>query len=284
MTEGEGKADIRREGDLYVAGIDGARMVAIPEGPFLMGSDVKDIFAAEDTLPSRQVWLSTYLIDLFPVTNRQFSLFIDDGGYHAAAHWDPRGWAWREAEGITRPISLQTEGFDGEDQPVSGVSWYEAQAYARWAGRLLPTEAQWEKAARGTDGRRHPWGDPLPHAGLCNFDHRVGRTTPAGSYPDGKSPFGCEDMVGNVNNWCRDWYWGEIYRQWEAGEIDRDPCVDDEMATDLAGSLDLHKCDRGGGFATPFQYLEVLRCASRLHWPPDHREIWNGFRTVAENY
>lgn len=273
----------RREGEVYVAALDGARMVEVPAGEFVMGNPANDIFAEDDTKPARRVRLDAYLIDIFPITNWQFGVFIEAGGYDDRRWWTVRGWDWKQAEGVRLPKSFEADGFDDPEQPVAGVSWWEARAYARWAGRGLPTEAQWEKAARGTDGRRYPWGDELPHDGLCNFDGRVGSTTPAGRYPAGTSPYGCEDMAGNVNNWCVDAWFPDLFGAPGAGEEEeprRDPWGPNRSRR-FAGGAEAERSDRGGGFLTPFSLLEVLRCAARLHWPPAAREMWNGFRTVA---
>src|SRR5262249_9994692 len=134
--------------------------------------------------------------------------------------------------------------------------------------------------ARGSDGRRYPWGDDWPDNDRANFDGRVGRTTPVGLYPDGASPCGCHDMAGNVNNWTSDWYWPEFGRHCVRAGLLRNPHLDDTLLQQLGLDGVSEKVDRGGGFATPLAYHEVLGCTRKVHWPPDRREPWNGFRTA----
>lgn len=163
-----------------------ADMILIPAGPFIMGSEE---FAREG--PQREVELAAYYVDRFPVTNAQFQRFCEATAHPAPADWS-RG---MPATGT-------------EDHPVM-VNWVDADAYARWAGKRLPTEAEWEKAARGTDGRRYPWGDVFEaHRALTWETSAVSgaRTEPVDSRPSGASPYGCEQMVGLAEEWCDDWY------------------------------------------------------------------------------
>jgi len=265
----------------YLSLCDSAPMVWIPEGPFYMGQPADEIFAKPHELPGRDVWLPGYFIDVYPVTNRQFFLFTRDRGYDRPELWTPAGWEWRQIEKITAPAGWSEPEFMGEDLPAAGVSWYEADAYARWAAKRLPTEAEWEKAARGDDHRRFPWGNSFPTQGHANFDNQISHTTPVGYHPQGVSPYGCHDMAGNVNNWCQDWYWEEFYAFCAANGINRSPLLD----TVLCRKLDLKtllKVDRGGGFATSFQHLEVLSCTDKVAWPPAARNLWNGVRCVVD--
>jgi len=261
--------------------VDGAEMALVPEGDFLMGTSPEDIFAKEHEKPQRLVWLSAYLIDIFPVTNERYRLFMEAGGYREEKWWTAEGWKWRVASKIEQPLAWKRKGWNRLKQPVAGVSWYEADAYARWAGKRLPTEAEWEKAARGVDGRTYPWGEEVPSRELANFHNIVGCTTDVDRYPLGRSPYGCYDMSGNVNNWCQDWYWEGWYLYCVEHGISRNPCLDDEMKQRL--KLDVRqKVDRGGGFATDLAYMRVLSCADKVFWTPETRNPWNGFRTVRE--
>ncbi len=155
--------------------------VLIPEGDFLMGTDNPRSDA--HNRPERRVSLSAYRISKYPVTNAQYARFVVDTGYLPPQHWKngkiPEG---------------------QEMHPVTMVSWMNANAYLEWAGMRLPTEAEWEKAARGTDGRRWPWGETMD-ADRLNTYYRVGSTTPVDKYEGGVSPYGVWDMSGNVSEW-----------------------------------------------------------------------------------
>jgi len=167
-------------------------MVLIPAGPFTMGSDT----GGEDEAPAHQVDLPAFKIDRFEVTNADFARFVEATGYQTDA----------EKAGSTNTWRSYAEGRD--NHPVVKVSWNDARAYCEWAGKRLPTEAEWEKAARGTDGRTYPWGNEYDPKKLNAKDSGIRGTTAVGSYPEGASPYGLLDMAGNVWEWTADWYQG----------------------------------------------------------------------------
>ena len=191
-------------------------IVSIRAGAFMMGA-ARDSFAYDNERPAREVFVPEFRIARVPVTNGEFARFVTEGGYERREFWDEEGWSWREKENWTHPLYWRREGggfvvrrmFDEapleEDHPVTGVSWYESEAYARFAGKRLPTEAEWEKAASwdasGDAKRRFAWGDEKPDASRCNFDMRRWGTTPVGSFSAGASAYGCLDMTGNVWEW-----------------------------------------------------------------------------------
>lgn len=164
-------------------------MIKIPAGDFFYGEDKQKI-----NLP--EFWIAKT-----PVTNQQYKAFVDATGHRVPRHWD-------DGNILTGK----------ETNPVVYVYWDDALAFCRWAGVQLPTEQQWEKAARGTDGRTYPWGETAPNINLCNFNNNEKGTTFVGKYPDGVSPYGLLDMVGNVWERCIDTY-SKNRRVWRGGSF-----------------------------------------------------------------
>jgi ribose/xylose/arabinose/galactoside ABC-type transport system permease subunit/formylglycine-generating enzyme required for sulfatase activity len=165
-------------------------MIEIPAGPFTMGSDT----GAEDETPAHEVDLPAFEIDKFEVTNADFAQFVKATGYQTDA----------EKEGRTKNWRGVAEGKD--NHPVIFVSWNDATAYCQWVGKRLPTESEWEKAARGTDGRVYPWGDDWDPSKANVKETGLRGTACVGSFGAGASPYGVEDMTGNVWEWTADWY------------------------------------------------------------------------------
>ena len=199
-------------------------MILIPEGLFLMGSTKQDIerllsldqnieaFRLENETPQREVCLSAYFIDKHPVTNARYKKFIESGGYAQQTLWSDAGWEY-----VSQSRPLETGDLDGvshgePDCPVVNVSWYEAEAFAKWDGKRLPTEAEWEKAARGVDGRIYPWGSEFDKKRLNCAEAKIEKPTHVTKYPQGQSVYGCLDMAGNVWEWTADWYDSHYYR------------------------------------------------------------------------
>jgi len=166
-------------------------MVSIPSGNFTMGSDDSDPDARADEKPQHTVYLFGYSISKYEITQAQYKKFIDATGHVApTGDWDSVSKA---------------------NYPVTYVNWDDAKAFCEWTGGRLPTEAEWEKAARGTDGRKYPWGNDNPTCELLNFNNCRGGTTSIGGYASNASPYGVMDMAGNVWEWCSDWYDEKYY-------------------------------------------------------------------------
>jgi len=223
--------------------------VTIPAGEFLMGSDPKrDGNAYGDEQPQHRVYLAEYRMARVPVTNAQYKAFVDVTSHGAPQHWQhgqiPTGKG---------------------DHPVVYVSWYDAQAFCRWAGVRLPTEAEWEKAARGTDGRKYPWGDSAPDCSKAQYSACGGTTVPVGSKPAGTSPYGAMDMAGNVWEWCQDWYDEDYYPR----SPQHDPQGPD------SGS---YRVGRGGSWLDDEWFV---RAAVRGGGDPGYRFVDVGFRCVS---
>jgi formylglycine-generating enzyme required for sulfatase activity len=228
-------------------------LVRVPAGEFQMGSvAARDKHAQDNELPPHPVHLPEFHIGKYPVTNIQYQAFLQATGYRAPGHW--------QAGQIPPGTS---------NCPVVYVTWHDAVAFCDWLRAetrhpfRLPTEAEWEKAARGVDGRIYPWGDESPDKDRCNFGSHAGGTPTVGRYsPQGDSPYGCADMAGNVREWCQTLYWRYPYHAGDGRE-------------DLeAGG---RRVLRGGAFST----IEWgVRCAYRFHLDPD---VWNvsiGIRVV----
>jgi len=222
--------------------------VTIPAGQFLMGSDkLRDGAALSNEMPQHRVYLSKFRISRTPVTNAQYKQFVDATEHESPEHWEngkiPSG---------------------KENHPVVWVSWHDAQAFCQWANVRLPTEAEWEKAARGTDGRIYPWGNEEPDKSRTNFGDAVGDTTPVERYSDGVSPYGVVDMAGNVWEWTADWYDPNYYEV----SPERNPTGPED------GN---NRALRGGSFR--YGALNI-RCAYRHGYDPDSYFGNFGFRVV----
>ena len=219
-----------------------AGYLEIPAGTYPIGDENRPMKI------KRSFWLSKY-----PVTNSQFRLFLEDGGYHEPDWWSPEGWQWREKKGITEPLLWRHGRWNGENQPVVGVSWYEAQAFCRWAGGDLPNEQEWKAAVWGNRENKYSWGDQWEND-ICNSrEAKLGIISPVGLFPRSRCPeSGLEDMIGNVWEWCQDW-----------SDQDQDARV-----------------LRGGSF---FSDEFVLSCVYRDWLNPDVRDGSVGFRVVRRS-
>lgn len=200
-------------GSTMISDKDNMTLLYVPAGKFTMGDIAEDALAEcqnyhsdcqlswfKDEEPRHDVDLSAFWIDQTEVTNKQYATCVDAGMCEPPS----------DIRSYTRPKYYRNPDFD--NYPVIFLDWHQAKAYCSWAGRELPSEAQWEKAARGTDAHIYPWGNDAPNKDLLNYNSNVGDTTSVGNYETGKSIYGAYDMAGNVLEWVNDWY-GESYYQ-----------------------------------------------------------------------
>ncbi|MCG8350430.1 MAG: SUMF1/EgtB/PvdO family nonheme iron enzyme [Chloroflexales bacterium] len=266
-------------------------LVHIPAGPFLMGSSAADPVAGEDEQPQHRLELPDYWIGKYPVTVAQWRCFVADGGYTTRTYWTAAGWRFINGAEEVRPWYARLLPFrhaqqpaepdvwpgpeSGDDNlPVTEVSWYEAVAYCRWLSAQtgiefrLPTEAEWEKAARGPDGLIWPWGN-IWEDGRCNSrEAGLGRPSPVGSFPSGASPYGVMDLAGNVWEWCAT----------EDGK-DYPYTLEDEWSVAYLEQDNLRRL-RGGAF---WSNRKHVRGASRISGYPRNRDYDIGLRVASHS-
>ncbi|MDH4185742.1 MAG: formylglycine-generating enzyme family protein [Nitrospira sp.] len=239
-----------------VRGRDGTPMMLIPAGPFMMGSDE----GLPNERPAHTVMLDAYFIDLHEVTLSLYRKFLEEGKHESPQTWDD------EAATVVG------------DRPAVGMKWGDALAYCQWAGKRLPTEAEWEKAARGTDGRRYPWGEMQPFVDIANYNRGIwvneaitlvavtsgmeGMSVRHGLKGGGKSPFGLTHMAGNAAEWVADWYARDFYQK----SPERNP---------TGPAVGEKRVLRGGSWA---DLPVALRVTARVSADPDFEDRTIGFR------
>ncbi len=274
------------------------KMVQIPGGIFEVGFNHKGLFCYDNELPEHKVYLESYKLDVTPVTNGDFIKFIEEGGYHNFKYWLADGWDLVQEHGWEAPLywepllNNQSEDVgDGDNfsskwvkkdfrglkeinknEPVVSVSYYEADAYARWAGKRLPTEAEWEKAASWNDdlGRKtlYPWGDNFPTPKFANLlESNFWGPSNVGSLPEGASHYGCYSMIGDVWEWTSSEY--TLYPGFKPKFSE----YTDKWAIN-------QKVLRGGCFATP---SNQIRNSYRNYYKPHERIPFSGFRCAMDD-
>ena len=221
---------------------DGMTQIYIPAGEFVMGNG-NDLRTDN---PQHRIYLDAYWMDEMEITNAMYAKCLEAGKCTHPANYDAFYgiWAYR-------------------DYPVVYVNWFQADQYCRWGGRSLPTEAQWEKAARGTDGRRYPWGDQTPNPRLVNFNLTlIGEPVPVFRYPLGASPYGVLNMAGNVREWIADWYDENYYQS-------------SPYANPKGPATGTQRLLRSGSYAEDQQQISVY---TRFKHEPDSAGLSRGFR------
>ena len=262
--------------------------VHVPGGAFQLGATPGEPFVFDNEKWAHPVTLKPFAIARAPVTQGEFAAFVDDGGYRRPELWSESGWRWRQERESQHPVYWKRESSAWQrrdfhrwvplepHRPVLHVSCYEAEAYCRWAGRRLPTEAEWEAAAAGEPDasgqalaahkRRFPWGDEPPTPGRARLDGADLGCTDVAELPAGDSAFGCRQMIGNVWEWTADDF------------LPYPGFVADPYKEYSQPWFGTHKVLRGGCWATRGR---LLRNTWRNFYKPDRRDVCAGFRTCA---
>jgi len=260
-----------------------AKDVAVCGGPMMLGATRQDGFVFDNEKWAHEIEIEPFRISRTAVSNGEFLEFIEDKGYRRRELWSELGWQWRQSARAEAPAYwVKAEGnwllrqFN-ERVPLPGssavihVNWFEAEAYCRWAGRRLPSEAEWEMAAATVPGkievkRRYPWGSEPPTTKHANLDGVIAGSVPVGAMPEGDSAWGVRQMLGNVWEWTADWF------------LPYPGFVADPYAEYSLPWFGNHKVLRGGCFATR---ARLLRNSWRNFYTPDRRDVFSGFRTCA---
>ena len=229
-------------------------LVNIPAGPFTIGTYPTGLRKTDHEEPQRSVTLDAFAIGTYHVNNSQYALYVKETGYRQPLYWGD-------------------ERFNRKDYPIVGINWFEANNFLDWINNItgmnyrLPTEAEWEKAARGTDGREYPWGNKWDAGKANTSESQLKRLTPVGSYPEGVSPFGCYDMAGNAYDWCSDWFHEETYKH-------------SPSENPMGAAEGRRKVVRGGSWLPRGEF--AARCANRAAYEPI-RAVHNvGFRIAID--
>lgn len=255
--------------------------VEVPGARLLLGATPDRGFVFDNEKWAHPVDVGTLRLARAPVTNEQYASFVEAGGYRERRFWSEAGWTWRARARATQPVYWERarEGWHVRrydrleplrpHRPVIHVCWYEAEAYCNWAGRRLPTEAEWELAAATPEKRTFPWGEAPPSRRHANLDGRFGGPVDVACFPEGDSAYGCRQMIGNV------WEWTATDFRAYPGFV-ADPY--EEYSEPWFASP--HKVLRGGCWATR---ARLLRNTWRNFYPPDRRDVLGGFRTAARD-
>jgi ergothioneine biosynthesis protein EgtB len=304
LTQEKGRTGVEpriRQGVAREIGAEPGKMVEIPGGIYELGFNGKR-FCYDNELPEHKVYVQSYKIDVTPVTNGDFIKFIEDGGYHDYGYWLSDGWDFIKENALEAPLywvptkkgeydhNISNNNYDSstgctewikkdfrgiheinKDEPVVNVSYYEADAYARWARKRLPTEAEWEKAASWNDAMQrktlYPWGDRRPQPKYANLlESYLWGPSPVGSYPEGRSYYGCCQMIGDVWEWTSSEY--VLYPGFKPKFSE----YTDKWAVN-------QKVLRGGCFATPSYQI---RNSYRNYFKPHERILFSGFRCAMD--
>lgn len=259
-------------------------MILIKEGDFLRGTKETGKIPEINEMPQYSVWLTAFYIDKYEVTNAMYKQFVDTKGHKPPRHW------------VDGKITI-----DQEDHPVIYVSWEDAVAYARWIGKRLPTEAEWERAARGTEGQNYPWGNEFDSVKCRGALSNIRDTAAVNEYEDGVSPAGCYHMVGNVWEWVQDRYDWRYYKRDPSPDENPTGPADDEpiyFCPEHSVQIKPDKCSatgcdkeleekkrfperviRGGSW---MEKPEDLRCAKRTSFSEDYTSFKIGFRCAKD--
>lgn len=244
-------ASLKKSPNTVTTRVNITEMVKVAAGEFTIGSD--SVEALDNERPAHQIYLDTYWIDRHPITWRQYEQFTIAGGYQTRQYWSAAGWQWLQQNPFDQPLYWSSHG-DRLDHPVCGVSYYEAEAYANFVGKRLPTEVEWEKAAQGASLS-------------CNHGRLIGHTTTVNTYTE-TSHYGCQDMLGNVWEWTASWF-----KDYPGFTPYPYPGYSEAYFDEQ------HRVLRGGSWATS---SVGLRTSFRNWYHPHVRQIFAGFRCAQD--